>query len=608
MTSVDFVNDSTGWAVGVSGTILKTTNGGIDWTTQESGTSFNLASVHFVNDSLGWAVIGSWMTLKTTSAMDSLEWFRFPHIQIYRHQNMPKGDANVLKTTNGGTEWVHQNIPNSVNLSKISFLDENRGWVVGTGYNWEGLFTMIYSTSDGGTNWLEYNTWSEINLYSIDFDNEGNGWAVGAKGVIRVKTKEGTEWWPHSRGYLSDMFSVEFVDANTGWAISRGMTDAPGGPYTWTILFYTIDGGEVWTGQSFSGIYYFSSDFIDVSNGWMVGAYYEWDQYGDAVIISTTSGGSNWTLQNSGISSTLHSVHFLDFSMGWAVGDEGTILKTTNGGTNWISKISGTSNDLQSIFFVDPNTGWAVGGTGTIIKTIDGGQNWEPQTSGVLSFLFSIDFIDADTGWVVGSSGVILKTTNGGTDWTEQTSRTSYWLRSVDFVDINNGWVVGNEGTIIKTTNSGIDWITQPSGTSNNLHSVCFINSTTGWAVGSGGAILKTTTGGTFVQEEDYPVEMPNSFILGQNYPNPFNSSTTIPFTVHGKQETVKSPIHTTLKIYNIRGQLVKTLLDHERSPGHHAVIWDGKDKKGNLVASGVYFYQLKVGEFTETKKLVLLK
>jgi hypothetical protein len=114
------------------------------------------------------------------------------------------------------------------------------------------------------------------------------------------------------------------------------------------------------------------------------------------------------------------------------------------------------------------------------------------------------------------------------------------------------------------------------------------------------------------------------SFSLLQNYPNPFNPATTIQFrvgslefrepihttqkSVYGSQFMVNSPIHTTLTIYNILGQRVKTLVDGEKLPGEYKVIWDGKDKAGKDVASGIYFYRLKVGGYVETKRMVLLK
>jgi unsaturated rhamnogalacturonyl hydrolase len=88
---------------------------------------------------------------------------------------------------------------------------------------------------------------------------------------------------------------------------------------------------------------------------------------------------------------------------------------------------------------------------------------------------------------------------------------------------------------------------------------------------------------------------------LYQNHPNPFNPSTTISFTLP-KQSVTK------LMVYNVEGRLVRKLVDGMLDEGFKKVIWDGKDAKGNFMSSGVYFYRLKAGNRTLTKKMVLLK
>jgi hypothetical protein len=104
----------------------------------------------------------------------------------------------------------------------------------------------------------------------------------------------------------------------------------------------------------------------------------------------------------------------------------------------------------------------------------------------------------------------------------------------------------------------------------------------------------------------DEAVSLPKTFELDQNYPNPFNPTTTIQFKVQGSK--FKVPCHTTLKIYNILGETVKTLVNEFKNEGSYTVVWDGKDEKGEEVSSGIYFYQLKVGEYTEAKKMLLLR
>ena len=108
----------------------------------------------------------------------------------------------------------------------------------------------------------------------------------------------------------------------------------------------------------------------------------------------------------------------------------------------------------------------------------------------------------------------------------------------------------------------------------------------------------------TSVEEE--PVLVPTEFSLSQNYPNPFNPVTIIRFKVEGERSKV--PIPTTLKIYNILGEKVRALVDESKVAGEYEAIWDGKNDKGEEMASGIYFYQLKAGDLTEAKKMLLLK
>lgn len=112
----------------------------------------------------------------------------------------------------------------------------------------------------------------------------------------------------------------------------------------------------------------------------------------------------------------------------------------------------------------------------------------------------------------------------------------------------------------------------------------------------------------TLTKVEEEPGLVPGSFTLSQNYPNPFNPTTTIPFTVYGSPSIVHSSIHTTLRIYNILGDLVRTLIDEKKMPGNHQVVWDGRDDKGEKVGSGIYFYRLEAGGYSETKRMILVK
>ena len=105
------------------------------------------------------------------------------------------------------------------------------------------------------------------------------------------------------------------------------------------------------------------------------------------------------------------------------------------------------------------------------------------------------------------------------------------------------------------------------------------------------------------VEQKQANNSKPNRYALYQNYPNPFNPETQIKYSVSGD-----GFIHVTLRVYNVVGQLVKTLVDEEQMPGQYCRTWNGKDEKNQDVASGMYFYKLKISDFSETKKMVLLR
>ncbi|MBU8934251.1 MAG: M6 family metalloprotease domain-containing protein [candidate division Zixibacteria bacterium] len=101
---------------------------------------------------------------------------------------------------------------------------------------------------------------------------------------------------------------------------------------------------------------------------------------------------------------------------------------------------------------------------------------------------------------------------------------------------------------------------------------------------------------------------LPTSFELDQNFPNPFNPSTTISYTLRATGSIGERPNHTKLSVFNILGREVTTLVDKVQTPGQYQVEWDGNDRTGHRVGSGIYFYRLIRGDEAVTRKMVLVK
>jgi len=102
----------------------------------------------------------------------------------------------------------------------------------------------------------------------------------------------------------------------------------------------------------------------------------------------------------------------------------------------------------------------------------------------------------------------------------------------------------------------------------------------------------------------ELPAKLPKVSSLAQNSPNPFNPSTTISYTV----APLESLVPVRLEVFNIRGQLIRTLVNEVVEPGEYSFFWQGLDDHGKALSSGVYFYRLRAGNFVATRKMVIVK
>jgi photosystem II stability/assembly factor-like uncharacterized protein len=477
--------------------------------------------------------------------------------------------------------------------------------------------------------WLWQNSGTTSNLLSVYFIDSNTGWAVGDVGTILRTIDGGSNWIIQTNITTNSLRSVYFTDSDTGWVVGDSGT-----------ILKTTDGGNNWVSQSIESTNDLSSVFFtDSFTGWTVGY--------NGTILKTTDGGNNWVFQYNETFEILRSVYFTDSNTGWVVGGDpnggGTILKTTDGGNNWIYQ-NGGGGFLYSVYFTDSNTGWAVGPyLGAIIKTIDGGNNWTYQFFG--SPLNSVYFTDSSNGWIVGNGDAILKTTDGGDSWTTQNIGTSSQLNSIHFTSSDTGWAVGDDGIILNTTDGGIlpvellsftaftgfncvklDWSTATEtnnrgfevqrseirGQKSDFYTIGFIRgngtttekhyfSYTDKDINQGNYAYRLKQydfNGSFNYSDVVKVEfnIPLKFALEQNYPNPFNPSTKIDFTIP-QSSFVK------LKVYDILGSEVVTLVNEEKPAGSYKVEFKAAD-----IPSGVYFYRMQTQNFSMTKKMILLR
>jgi photosystem II stability/assembly factor-like uncharacterized protein len=308
-----------------------------------------------------------------------------------------------LFTTNGLAQtgaWSRQRSGTLAWLHSIFFLDQNRGWVVGT----KGTLLM---TEDGGKTWVQKYRPTEDIIRDIYFLDDINGWIVVERNLYDLKT-----------------------------------ADEPR-----TYLMNTTDGGQRWTRVNVRG--------VDV-NARLIRALFSrggraWTFGEGGLIYSTRDSGATWTKLNVPTRNLLLGGTFVDEDRGWLVGAGATILQTADGGETWHrSPLNGAEGTrFTAASFVDNRLGWAVGSGGTIFQTSNGGRIWTPQTSGVTADLLDVKFLNASEGWAVGDEGTVIYTQNGGLSWASQRTGISHPLERVFFVDRAHGWAVGFGGTIM---------------------------------------------------------------------------------------------------------------------------------------------------------------
>ena len=279
----------------------------------------------------------------------------------------------------------------------------------------------------------------------------------------------------------------------------------------------------------------------------------------------------------------------------------GTCFLSTDLGINWAARPVPTTEDLNA--GIGPTSGTSLhalvgGDNGVIFKTTDAGVNWNSSNSGTTNNILGFGFGPTGINFAVGSNGTLLVSNDAGDSWSPVIVPTSEDLYSISSSGQNSNWLIacGSNGTIIKSTNAGADWVLQSTPTTEILYSALAATNSIHFAVGNNGIIIKTTDGGGDPVSIADDLSTPLHFNLEQNYPNPFNPTTNIEYSI-------PEASFVQLKVYDILGNEVVTLVNEEQSADVYRVDFSGSD-----LTSGIYFYRLQTANFVKTKKLIFLK
>jgi photosystem II stability/assembly factor-like uncharacterized protein len=552
-----------------------------------------------------------------------------------------KNDINIIyevyngqlyRSGNRGQSWSLRPGTLPAGLSKLKVSAFNANMLFAGSLSWTSP-GGIYMSSDTGSTWLNitpsFLPSNSVTQIGIDPLDQNTIFIGGQANGLFISTNLGVTWKPTSTSVPEKyIYGLTVLQDGTIYCAFGGS------------IYSSGDMGNTW--QSLNGDLNNIDVFrlvIDPSNDKIMYASTLGGMY------RSTDGGSAWEQRNTGIQDNDLFALTMDqknTNILYAGSYGGMVYKTTDAGLSWAEKSLGLPG-LGKYYIWDlkmhpTNTSWIwtnyYGGTN--YQSTDGGEFWSPLT--INSQPVRELITGSKTGDIlystVGSPMVLMKSTDSGNSWTYRDTVNIIYLA----VDPNNSNVIYADSISysVKSTDGGLTWkkITPVPGRNYFVNpgnsSFVYISSGTygvGRSTDAGSTfysynnglpylntfsvcsseshpnrLFVTTYGGGIYAADQFVSDVADlktnirSFSLAQNYPNPFNPSTQIVYQIP-KTSLVS------LKVYNILGKEVVTLVNDLKSSGQYRVNFNA----GSL-PSGIYFYTLKAGSFSETKKLILLK
>jgi photosystem II stability/assembly factor-like uncharacterized protein len=529
-----FFNSQTGLLTLSSGSVLKSTNAGINWNVFSNLPGHSLYDLSFFDNTNGIAFSGNVFDpaiyiFNTTNG--GANWFNYSvypysirkYFQVVSpsvcYANNDNYVAKMVRSINSGLNWSVIFSDSTFFLNSFHFPSASIGYAAGAQIVDTGVVFEIIKTTNGGSNWV----FTHQNItgfpYSIYFLNDNTGYVdmfTSGNQDILYKTTDGGTSWIYIAPILTLNRRLHFINENTGYS---------------DIYNVTTNGGLTW--QSMSSVFDHNSPYKLSFAGTNVFG------IGTGMITKSTNSGINWSELTYGYHTYFDDVHFINAMTGLVCGEYGKLLRTTNGGMNWNlfivqaypeSEISSISMPDQSnwyvsefmtgrvlrttnaglswdttytnvygptrIKFINAGTGFGICKYNYFIKTTNSGTNWN-VTNLLVSQNWALDFYNANTGMIGGSH--TLRTTNGGNNWIDMTSQLGIYTADIQFASQNIVYAGGDtnpDGVLLKSTDAGVTWqaCTFPEQIY-RIMDICFLNPYYGF-VSTGAYLYKTTNGG----------------------------------------------------------------------------------------------------------------
>jgi len=456
-----FPDEQNGWLAGSEagqGSIaLHTADGGENWEIQYQEAACDFASCFMADETTGYAGGNYGAVLKTADGGASWRRIRITgagetssHIVKALYFLEPQtgfaavnysNSAKLYKTADGGESWSEITLSQApypwAAINRIYFADQNTGYLAGS----QTTGCAVRKTGDGGQTWSSLNPGVTPSAWSgMSFLDENIGWICGGPAI--VYTADGGTTWTiqNNPSGGANKLDIHAADAENVWAC-----DSAG--YTWK----TTDGGLNWMRWSAGGVYALNSiRMLDAGNGWACGENC-WVKISEGNCIYNALSGSG---------KQIHPVNadLILLARSSGTGNQGKLYRSTDGSNFTEIYACNADNAFYAVAGDGADRLWAAGFGGRIYYSPDRGENWNRQTSPVSGDLRAIAVIDRNIAVMGGNAGVILRTADGGATWGSRNSPTGEALTAIAFSDAEHGLMGGYNSALASSSNAGVNW------------------------------------------------------------------------------------------------------------------------------------------------------
>jgi hypothetical protein len=519
-------------------------------------------------------------------------------------------------TTNNGTTWnLITNGLTTVSSKRVGTITiKGSNIFVGTG---DGVFV----STNNGTSFSSAQ--GNLPLFSINsIANDGSNLITSVQsGGVYKSSNDGVNWTAFNTGLTNLNANSLTVIPNYIYVSTQGdgvfysfnnsnWVNSISGLYNTTPRTFMINGANIFTGTFLKGIAFTSNSGANwiYSNSGLSSTIIN-DLYNDGTnfyaatsfgVFKSVNNGNTWTNIGSTFGSTSYIQSFLKIGSTLYAGSLGAgIFTSTNEGANWTAFNSGLSNLQIWDLLTDGTNIYAAAELGGVFKVPVSGSTWSQSINGITGSTDMRSLYVSGNTLFTGYAG-IYKSTDGAATWTSITNdglsgKTVRGLYSYDNGNIifagtayNGFYVSSNGGANFISANLGLPAISE-------VNAITVFNNDVYLGL-TGFGVWKRPVSEIISAIINISSETPTGYTLGQNYPNPFNPETNIKFSV-------QKAGNVTLKVYDITGKVVSTLVNGYLRPGIFEVQFNA-----NSFSSGIYVYKLTVNDYTSIKKMTLVK